>query len=101
MQVIGRVAAAAILGLGAVHAQTKYKTIGPGGNTVYRDHPPVEGKVEKTLHFVEWPSSPVRAYRYKAVCRCCLQEVGIFAVSLQMPTTRFLAGAGAFLSPAK
>jgi len=46
-----------------VHAQTIYKSIDPDGNTVYSDHPQVEGKVEKTLQIVVWPSSPVRAYR--------------------------------------
>jgi len=40
-------------------AQTIYKSIGPDGNIVYSDHPPADGKLEKTFHFVELPSSPV------------------------------------------
>jgi glutaredoxin len=40
-------------------AQTVYKSIGPDGNVVYSDHPPADGKVDKTFNFVELPSSPV------------------------------------------
>jgi glutaredoxin len=43
----------------AAFAQTVYKSIGPDGNVVYSDHPPADGKVDKTFNFVELPSSPV------------------------------------------
>jgi glutaredoxin len=40
-------------------AQTVYKSIGPDGATVYSDHPPADGKIEKTITFADLPSSPV------------------------------------------
>jgi glutaredoxin len=40
-------------------AQTVYKSIGPDGSTVYSDHAPADGKIEKTITIVELPSSPV------------------------------------------
>lgn len=52
-------AAALALGANGLCAQTIYKSTGPDGNIVYSDHPPADGKFEKTFHFVELPSSPV------------------------------------------
>jgi len=52
-----------ILALFAISALTQagtvYKSVGPDGKTVYSDHPPDSGKVEKTLNFANLPSSPL------------------------------------------
>jgi glutaredoxin len=52
----------AVLAVGALTAaaalpQTLYKSVAPDGSTVYSDLPPATGKVEKTLRFVNPPSS--------------------------------------------
>ncbi|HEX6834548.1 MAG TPA: glutaredoxin family protein [Rudaea sp.] len=38
---------------------TVYKSVGPDGSIVYSDHPPADGRVEKTFEFADLPSSPV------------------------------------------
>jgi glutaredoxin len=43
----------------AGYAQTIFKSTGPDGSIVYSDHPPADGKIERTFDFVELPSSPV------------------------------------------
>jgi glutaredoxin len=49
----------ALLGAESANAQTVYKSIGPNGTVVYSDHPPSDGKIEKTFEFAPLPSSPV------------------------------------------
>ncbi len=41
------------------HAGTVYKSIGPDGKTIYSDHPPETGKVDKTFNFAHLPSTPL------------------------------------------
>ena len=43
----------------AATAQTVYKSTGPDGVVVYSDHPPADGKIDKTMTFDNLPSSPV------------------------------------------
>ena len=44
----------------SVHAgSTVYKSIGPDGSIVYSDHPPADGRVEKTFDFADLPSTSV------------------------------------------
>ena len=52
-------AAGVLMIAGAASAQMVYKFIGPDGSVVYSDHPPADGKIEKTLTFADLPSSPV------------------------------------------
>lgn len=42
-------------------AQTVYKSVGPDGRVVYSDHPPANGRVEKTMTFENLPSSELPA----------------------------------------
>lgn len=42
-----------------VNAGTVYKSIGPDGKTIYSDHPPDTGKVDKTFNFAHLPSTPL------------------------------------------
>jgi len=51
------VLAAGALTAAAASAQTLYKSVAPDGSTLYSDVPPATGKVEKTLTFVNPPSS--------------------------------------------
>jgi glutaredoxin len=62
MKIVFRVFASLAFALSAATttiAQTVYKSVGPDGVTVYSDHPPANGKIEKTFTFAELPSSPV------------------------------------------
>jgi glutaredoxin len=62
MKIVLRVFASLALAFSATTttiAQTVYKSVGPDGVTVYSDHPPANGKIEKTFTFAELPSSPV------------------------------------------
>ena len=47
-------------GLTETHAQSLYKSIGPGGKVIYSSHPPAGATVEKTLEFDTLPSSQVK-----------------------------------------
>lgn len=40
-------------------AATVYRSVGPDGQVVYSDKPPADGKIEKTLSFVDLPSTPM------------------------------------------
>lgn len=44
---------------GPVLAATLYKSIGPDGRVTYSDQPPAGSRVDKTLSFIESPSSPL------------------------------------------
>jgi glutaredoxin len=51
----------------AVQAQTIYKSIGANGTVVYSDRPPVNGKIEETIQYVDLPSSPLPAASAKQI----------------------------------
>ena len=51
--------AAALLAATAATAATVYKSTAPDGSTVYSDHPPANGKIDKVISFDDLPSSPV------------------------------------------
>jgi len=40
-------------------AATVYRSVGPDGQIIYSDKPPADGKIEKTLSFVDLPSTPM------------------------------------------
>lgn len=50
--------ATALLAATIAAAATVYKSTAPDGSVVYSDHPPADGKVEKTITFDDLPSSP-------------------------------------------
>jgi glutaredoxin len=59
-----RIAVLALMGASAIPttlAQTLYKSVSPDGRIVYSDHPPSEGRIEKTLKFEDAPSSELPA----------------------------------------
>jgi len=41
----------------ALCAATLYKSIGPDGSVQYSDRPPADGRIDKTMHFENLPSS--------------------------------------------
>ena len=41
------------------HAGTMYKSVGADGKILYGDQPPAGGKIEKTLNYVNLPSTPL------------------------------------------
>ena len=51
--------AAVLLIANAAAAATVYKSTAPDGSIVYSDHPPADGKIDKTITFDDLPSSPV------------------------------------------
>jgi glutaredoxin len=72
MKIAFRVFASLTIALSVATAtlgQTVYKSVGPDGVTVYSDHPPANGKIEKTFTFVELPSSPVPAQQLANTAR--------------------------------
>ena len=42
-----------------VQAGTVYKSVGADGQIIYSDHPPTNGKVDKTLNFSDLPATPI------------------------------------------
>ncbi len=62
--------------VGAVDAQTVYKSIAPNGSVVYSDHPPADGKIEKTFEFAPLPSSPVPDAPVSAVAAKAIAPTG-------------------------
>jgi glutaredoxin len=46
---------------GAAQAQTVYKSVGPDGQVVYGDRPPIQGHLEKTMKFENLPASVLPA----------------------------------------
>jgi len=50
---------AVLLAASAAAAGTVYKSTAPDGSIVYSDHPPADGKIDKTISFDDLPSSPV------------------------------------------
>lgn len=56
------IALMALFGFAAIYskapmAQSLYKSIGPDGKVVYSDHPPTEGRIEKTMEFKNLPGN--------------------------------------------
>ena len=49
----------ALLGPLLSQAATVYRSVGPDGKVIYSDTQPADGKVEKTLTFVNLPSTPM------------------------------------------
>lgn len=64
MRNIIRIATLVFLSVSAIStplAQTLYKSVSPDGRIVYSDHPPTEGRIEKTMKFEDAPSSELPA----------------------------------------
>jgi len=59
MLFFARIATLLLFGIltAAPQAETLYKSVDPSGRIVYSDRPPTEGRVEKTMHIVNPPSS--------------------------------------------
>jgi len=51
--------AVALLAPALSQAATVYRSVGPDGQIIYSDKPPADGKIEKTLGFVDLPSTPM------------------------------------------
>ena len=51
--------AVALLAPALSQAATVYRSVGPNGQIIYSDKPPADGKIEKTLGFVDLPSTPM------------------------------------------
>jgi glutaredoxin len=46
-------------GADAPSQTTLYKSVGPGGKTIYSDRPPVDGRASKAMKFENLPSTPL------------------------------------------